>query len=106
MKQGIHPKWFSEAKAICACGAVWVVGSTKEEVHVEVCAKCHPFFTGEAKYIDVLGKVDTFLKKKKKHQAIREVKTQIKKAKEKKVEEEKERPKSLKELLSHFKKAA
>ena len=60
MKTDIHPKYFPEAKVKCACGAQFHVGSTKEEINVEICANCHPFFTGKEKLLDVAGKVEKF----------------------------------------------
>lgn len=62
MKADIHPKW--EATTIaCACGAVYKVGSTKKNLHVEICSKCHPFFTGQQRIVDTGGRVDRFKKK-------------------------------------------
>jgi len=60
MKTDIHPKYFPEAKVKCGCGAEFTVGSTQEEIHVEICANCHPFFTGKEKLIDAAGKVEKF----------------------------------------------
>ncbi len=65
MKKKIHPKWYPDAKIICACGEILTVGSTKQEVHVEVCSKCHPFFTGEMRYVDTMGRVEKFEAKRK-----------------------------------------
>ncbi len=59
MKAKIHPKYM-EAKVVCACGNTFTTGSTKPELHVEVCAKCHPFFTGKQHLIDTQGRVDRF----------------------------------------------
>lgn len=59
MKQGIHPKYY-QAKVTCACGNSFVVGSTMPEIKVEICDKCHPFFTGTQKFIDTAGRVDRF----------------------------------------------
>ncbi len=62
MKEGIHPKFFDEAKIVCvACGTEWVMGSTRENLRVDVCANCHPFYTGEQKIVDTEGRVDRFL---------------------------------------------
>ncbi|MBI2623334.1 MAG: 50S ribosomal protein L31 [Candidatus Liptonbacteria bacterium] len=58
MKQDIHPQYFDKAKVTCACGHSFTVGATKEDIRVEICAKCHPFFTGEEKLIDTAGRVD------------------------------------------------
>ncbi|MDP9018862.1 MAG: 50S ribosomal protein L31 [Candidatus Eremiobacteraeota bacterium] len=60
MKDKIHPKWFSEAKVHCACGAAFTTGSTVKEIAVEICSKCHPLFTGQQKFIDTAGRVDKF----------------------------------------------
>jgi large subunit ribosomal protein L31 len=59
MKQNIHPQYF-QAKVTCACGNSFVVGSTMQEIKVEICNKCHPFFTGTQKFIDTAGRVDRF----------------------------------------------
>lgn len=60
MKKDIHPKYFKKAQARCACGNSFLVGSTKEYIEVEVCSKCHPFYTGHKKIIDTLGRVEKF----------------------------------------------
>lgn len=62
MKEGIHPN-YKPATIICACGAVWETGSTKQDIHVEVCSKCHPFYTGRQKLVDTGGRVDRFKKR-------------------------------------------
>ncbi len=60
MKVDTHPKYFEKAKVTCACGAVFHLGSTKEDMHVEICSQCHPFYTGNEKVIDSAGMVDKF----------------------------------------------
>ncbi len=62
MKEKIHPKYV-EAKVTCGCGNSFMTGSTKPELHVEVCAKCHPFFTGKQHLMDVQGRVERFNKR-------------------------------------------
>ena len=62
MKKGIHPK-YGKANVRCACGNTFETGSTKEELHVEICSNCHPFYTGKQKLIDSGGRVDKFKKK-------------------------------------------
>ena len=62
MKQGIHPK-YETATIRCACGAEVVTRSTKGDMSVEICAKCHPFFTGKQKFVDAGGRVDKFNKR-------------------------------------------
>lgn len=67
MKKGLHPK-YSESTIICACGNVIHTRSTKPNIHVEVCSKCHPFFTGKQKFVDSEGRVEKFIKKYRKVQ--------------------------------------
>ena len=62
MKEGIHPNYV-DAKIICACGEVINTKSTKGDFHVEICSKCHPFFTGKQKFVDAGGRVDKFKKR-------------------------------------------
>lgn len=62
MKEGIHPE-YHKIKASCACGSEVEIGSTNDEVKVEICSACHPFFTGKQKLIDSAGRVEKFLKK-------------------------------------------
>lgn len=62
MKKGIHPE-YKEITITCSCGEVIHTKSTKENIHVEVCSKCHPFFTGKQKFVDTAGKVEKFKKK-------------------------------------------
>ena len=99
MKAQIHPTWYPEAKVTCACGNTFTIGSTLPQIHVEVCYSCHPFYTGEARFVDIRGRIDRFrdleakgkdkqLSKKERRQAKRLQKNQ----------EELERPESLEEL--------
>jgi large subunit ribosomal protein L31 len=98
MKTDIHPKWYSDAQVVCACGSMFTVGSTKQSIHVEICSKCHPFFTGEMKYVDTLGRVEKFQQKQAKAKV-----TYAKLIEKKKQKQEKERvakqPKTLREML-------
>ncbi|MDY2609702.1 MAG: 50S ribosomal protein L31 [Eubacteriales bacterium] len=59
MKEGIHPK-YEECTITCACGEVVKTKSSKGDIHVEICSKCHPFFTGKQKFVDAGGRVDKF----------------------------------------------
>jgi len=64
MKKGIHPTYYPDARVTCSCGNTWTTGSTRKEIHTEVCSKCHPFFTGQQqRIIDIEGQVDRFYKK-------------------------------------------
>ena len=60
MKKDIHPTFYEAATATCACGATFSVGSTREKLEVEICSKCHPFYTGLEKVIDTAGRVEKF----------------------------------------------
>ena len=62
MKQGIHPN-YEETTITCACGEVRKTRSTKKDIKVEICSKCHPFFTGKQKLVDTGGRVDRFKKR-------------------------------------------
>jgi large subunit ribosomal protein L31 len=63
MKDKIHPKYFLDANVVCSCGNTFTTGSTRQNLRVELCNKCHPFFTGEQKIIDTAGRVERFNKK-------------------------------------------
>lgn len=62
MKQGTHPE-YKKATVTCACGNTFETGSVKENLRVEICSACHPFFTGQQRYVDTGGRVDRFKKK-------------------------------------------
>ena len=78
MKEKIHPKYYASAKAHCACGNTFEVGSTQEIIETEICHKCHPFYTGKDKIIDTAGQVEKFKKrlaaKKKKKKVAKKIK--------------------------------
>lgn len=63
MKKDIHPTYYKDAIVICACGNTFTTGSTKKELRVESCSKCHPFFTGQQKIVDTEGRVEKFRRK-------------------------------------------
>jgi large subunit ribosomal protein L31 len=60
MKEKIHPKFYPDAQVVCACGNTFTTGSTKKQLRVELCSKCHPFFTGERRIMDTAGRVERF----------------------------------------------
>jgi len=62
LKEGIHPKYV-EATIVCACGETFITRSTKPKIRVDICSKCHPFFTGKQKIVDAEGRVEKFRKK-------------------------------------------
>ncbi len=62
MKEGIHPN-YEQTTIRCACGNTFTTGSTKKDIKVEICSKCHPFYTGKQKLVDTGGRVDRFNKR-------------------------------------------
>lgn len=74
MKSNLHPQ-YHQVTVTCSCGASFTTGSTKDQITVDICSQCHPFFTGEMKFVDTMGRVEKFQaklqaaggKKKKKH---------------------------------------
>ena len=63
MKDKIHPEYHEDAVVRCACGNTWTTGSTAAEIRTDVCAACHPFFTGEQRIVDTEGRVDRFYRR-------------------------------------------
>ncbi len=66
MKEKIHPQYYPDAKVICGCGNTFTIGSTQKQIKVEICSKCHPFFTGERRMVDTAGRVERFRQRYKK----------------------------------------
>ncbi len=64
MKANIHPQ-YNQITVTCSCGAAFQTGSTRSAMTVDICAKCHPFFTGEMRFVDQLGRVEKFQAKQK-----------------------------------------
>ncbi len=96
MKQQTHPQYFPEAQVICVCGNRFTTGSTREVIHVELCYNCHPFYTGEQRFVDSASRIQKFQAKTetaKKYQV-------VKKEKIAKEEKKKEAPKTLREMLA------
>lgn len=95
MKQGIHPQFFENAQVICVCGNRFTTGSTQELIHVELCSKCHPFYTGEQRFVDSASRIEKFEKKKEVAKKAQEI---VVKKKEEKIRKDNE-PKTLREML-------
>ncbi|MCD6519800.1 MAG: 50S ribosomal protein L31 [Anaerolineae bacterium] len=73
MKKGIHPKYYPNAKVICACGNTWTTGATQEVLRTDVCSKCHPFFTGQMqRIVDTAGQVERFQRRVERARELRE----------------------------------
>jgi large subunit ribosomal protein L31 len=99
MKTNTHPQYFEKAQVICVCGNKFTTGSTKEILHVELCYNCHPFYTGEQRFVDSASRIQKFQNK----QAVSQT---FKSTNQKKVEEKKKRdegPKTLREMLMGLK---
>lgn len=96
MKAAIHPKWFKDAKISCACGNIFTAGAVMPEINVEVCSNCHPFYTGQMKYLDAAGRVEAF-KSKLSHVSEKNVSKADKRKlkREKRIQDEINRPDSL-----------
>jgi large subunit ribosomal protein L31 len=100
MQTVIHPKWY-QANVVCACGNTFTVGATVPEIRVEVCSVCHPFYTGQMKFLDTAGRVDAFNSRIKRADTKKISKTEKRKIKrDKKLKEELSRPDTLEALRS------
>ena len=93
MKQAIHPQYFEQAHVICVCGNTFTTGSTQEVIHVELCAKCHPFYTGEQRFVDSQSRIQRFQDKQK------TAALHVAKKKEVQAKKEANAPKTLREML-------
>src|SRR5260221_4303000 len=99
MKANVHPTYFENAQVVCVCGNKFTVGSTRENLHVELCYNCHPFYTGEQRFVDSASRIQKF-------QTKQQVASTFKATKQKKVEDKKrndEAPKTLREMLMGLK---
>lgn len=74
MKKNIHPKYFPKARVQCACGNTFTIGSTREFIEIEICSKCHPFYTGKDKIVDKMGRVERFRKRLAKKEGVKKKK--------------------------------
>lgn len=60
MKQGIHPQFYQATVTCASCGTKYTLGSTQETIHIELCSHCHPFYTGEQRFVDTASKIQKF----------------------------------------------
>ena len=102
MKSKIHPNYFPHAAITCACGAKYEAGSTSEAIHVEICAACHPFYTGKQKLVDADRRVEKFQERATKSSSL---KSTVSAQKEKKAERAKEKKKKEEEAVKKTKEA-
>ena len=94
MKASIHPKYY-QTNVTCACGNTFTVGSTQESIRIELCSKCHPFYTGEQRFVDTASRIQKFQDK----QSVA-TKYQSRIVKKKEIQKQKEtQPKTLREML-------
>jgi large subunit ribosomal protein L31 len=99
MKQAIHPQYFENAQVICVCGNRFTTGSTQAEIHVELCDKCHPFYTGEQRFVDSASRIQKFQQKQ--TVAATHAAQKVKKQEERKQKDD--APKTLREMLMGLK---
>jgi len=99
MKSNVHPTYFENAQVVCVCGNKFTVGSTRENIHVELCYNCHPFYTGEQRFVDTASRIQKFQTKQKKATDYKQVVTKKKEDQRK----QQEGPKSLREMLMGLK---
>ena len=99
MKKNVHPKYFKNAQVACVCGNRFTTGSTVESIHVQLCNKCHPFYTGEQKFVDSTSKIQRFQEKQE------AAKNYVSKKARKQQEQKKKdsEPKTLREMLMSIK---
>lgn len=100
MKANIHPQYYEEAQVVCVCGNRFTTGSTRESIHVELCNKCHPFYTGEQRFVDTASRIQKFQKKQTTAQQFKNLKV----TKEKTKKSSDDQPKTLREMLLHLNK--
>lgn len=95
MKASIHPKYNPKAQVVCSCGNMFTIGSTQDNIRVELCSRCHPFYTGQQKFVDTASRIEKFQKK-----------MEHKQPRTKKVVEKKESsgPMTLRDMLQNLKK--
>lgn len=96
MKASIHPKYNQATQVVCSCGNMFTIGSTQEKITIELCNRCHPFYTGQQKFVDTASRIDKFQKKMEKKNE-----NYTKKTTERK---EESRPLTLREMLQSLKK--
>lgn len=96
MKANIHPRYNEMTSVTCSCGNSFTVGSTVDSIHVELCSNCHPFYTGQQKFVDTASRIEKFQKKMNRKQEDYRKKTVEKK--------EEARPLTLREMLQALKK--
>lgn len=98
MKANIHPTYY-QATVVCSCGNTFTTGSTQQTIHVELCSNCHPFYTGQARFVDTASKIDKFNKNR---DLAKKIQAQMHAKKEEKAKKD-NGPKTLAEMLAAIK---
>ncbi len=106
MKASIHPTWYPESQVSCVCGNAFTAGSTQPSIRVEICAACHPFYTGQQKFVDTQGQVEKFSKTMETAKAKQAERAKIMEFRASKVQKEHSDKPSLKDLLMQARKKA
>ena len=105
MKSDIHPTYYKDAKISCVCGNSFTAGSTLAEIKVDICSACHPFFTGQQKFVDTQGQVEKFSKTVEIAKVKKAERAKITEARQAKVQTEKTEKPTLRDLLMQARKA-
>jgi len=96
MKAAIHPQYFQTTVTCASCGTKFTIGSTQEKIHIELCSHCHPFYTGEERFVDTASKIDKFNKSR---DLASKIKASMVAKKEEKLKKD-SAPKTLAEMLA------
>ena len=100
MKANIHPTYYTDTQITCVCGNKFTTGSTQKAIHIELCSKCHPFYTGEQRFVDAASRIQKFQTKQK---TATEFKAKVKEKVDEKKKKTQEGQKSLREMLMGLK---
>lgn len=106
MKQDTHPTWYNDTKVTCACGESFTTGSTLPAIKLDICSKCHPFFTGKQKFVDTQGQVERFQNRQKESAKLQEQRQAILAARAERSQATKGDKPSLRDMLMQAKKAS
>lgn len=104
MKKNIHPKVHNDTLVVCACGNSFTTSSTEKEIKVEICSQCHPFYTGQQKYVDTEGRIDKFEKKLELSRQKQKLAGKSKKKNINKESNDRQNPSTIKEMLAEARK--
>lgn len=106
MKADIHPTYYNDTQVSCVCGNIFTTGSTQQKIRVDICSNCHPFYTGQQKFVDTQGQVEKFGKKQALSEAKKAERAKIIEVRASKVQKQTTEKKSLKDLLLQARKVS